>query len=154
MYWRKPRAEWDKGTKEINRAEIKAIVDSGRIPGLLAYVDGVPAGWVSVAPRSEFPTLNRSRVLFPVDDQPVWSIVCFFVHRKFRRAGLMRPLIDAAVDYARSKGAEIVEAYPTEPGRKVASMNIYLGVASTFLEAGFVEVARRSPNHPVMRKVN
>lgn len=152
MYWRKPRSEWNLGTKAINRTEIKAVIDSGRVPGLLAYVEGVPAGWVSVAPRSEFPTLERSRVLYPVDDQPVWSIVCFFVHRKFRRVGLMRPLIDAAVDYARSQGADIVEAYPSDPGRKMGSTDIYMGVASTFLEAGFVEVARRSPTHPVMRK--
>jgi GNAT superfamily N-acetyltransferase len=152
MYWRVSRQEWSKGTKEINRAAIKAIIDSGHVPGLLAYLDGVPAGWVSVAPRSEFPTLNRSRVLFPVDDQPVWSIVCFFIHRKYRRTGLMRPLIEAAVDYARSQGAKIVEAYPYDPGKKVESASIYLGVTSTFLEAGFVEMARRSKTHPVMRK--
>ncbi len=133
--------------------EIKALVDAGREPGLLAYVDGVPAAWVSVGPREEFPTLNNSRVLAPVDDQSVWSIVCFFVHRKFRRTGLMRLLIDAAVDYARSKGAKIVEGYPTEPGRKVGASSVYLGVTSVFIEAGFVEVARRSANHPVMRKI-
>jgi GNAT superfamily N-acetyltransferase len=127
-------------------------MDAGHIPGLLAYVDGVPAGWVSVAPRSEFPTLNRSRVLFPVDDKPVWSIVCFFVHRKYRHTGLMRPLIDAAVAYSRSQGGDIVEAYPYDPGKKVESASIYLGVTSTFLEAGFIEVARRSPTHPIMRK--
>jgi GNAT superfamily N-acetyltransferase len=152
MYWRKPRGEWNKGTKELNRTDIKAVVDNGHIPGLLAYVDGIPAGWVSVAPRGEFPTLDRSRVLFQVDDKPVWSIVCFFVHRKFRRAGLMRPLIDAAVDYARSQGAAIVEAYPMDPGRKVGSTDIYMGVITTFLEAGFIEVARRSKTHPVLRK--
>lgn len=152
MYWRKPRSEWTKGAQFENREEIKAIIDSGRVPGLLAYVDGIPAGWVSVAPRGEFPTLNHSRVLYPVDDKPVWSIVCFFVHRKFRRAGLLRPLIDSAVAYAHSQGAVIVEAYPSDPGRKVGSTDIYLGVASTFLDAGFVEVARRSKTHPVMRK--
>jgi GNAT superfamily N-acetyltransferase len=152
MYWRASGKAFTTSTKEQRRLGIKALVEAGREPGLLAYVDGLPAAWVSVGPRGDFPTLNNSRVLAPVDDQPVWSIVCFFVHREFRHKGLMRPLIDAAVEYARSKGAKIVEGYPTEPERKVGASSIYLGVTSAFLEAGFVEVARRSANHPVMRK--
>lgn len=152
MYWRASGKAFSSISKEQRRLGIQALVDSGREPGLLAYVDGTPAAWVAVGPREDFPTLNNSRILKPVDDQPVWSIVCFFVHRKFRHTGLMRPLIDAAVEYAHSKGAKIVEGYPTEPGRKVEASSVYLGVTSTFLEAGFVEVARRSANHPVMRK--
>lgn len=152
MYWRASGKAFSAISKEQRRSGIKALVDDGREPGLLAYVDDVPAGWVAVGPREDFPTLNNSCVLARVDDQPVWSIVCFFVHRKFRRKGLMRPLIDASVEYAHSKGAKIVEGYPTEPGRKVEAGSVYLGVTSAFLEAGFVEVARRSAHHPVMRK--
>ncbi len=152
MYWRASGKAFSTITKEQRRLGIKALVYAGREPGLLAYVDGIPAAWVSVGPREDFPTLNNSRVLAPVDDQPVWSIVCFFVHRNFRHKGLMRPLIDAAVEYARAKGGQIVEGYPTEPGRKVGASSVYLGVMSAFLEAGFVEAARRSANHPVMRK--
>jgi len=152
MYWRASGKAFSASTKEQKRQGIKALVDAGREPGLLAYVDGQAAAWVAVGPRKDFPTLNNSRVLAPVDDQPVWSIVCFFVHRKYRHAGLMRQLIDAAVDYARSKGAKIVEGYPTEPGGKVEASSLYLGVKPVFLEAGFVEVARRSAHHPVMRK--
>jgi GNAT superfamily N-acetyltransferase len=73
------------------------------------------------------------------------------MHRNFRRKGLMRPLIEAAVDYARSKGAKIVEGYPTEPGKKMEASSLFLGTTKPFVDAGFVEVARRSPNHPVMR---
>jgi GNAT superfamily N-acetyltransferase len=153
MYWRSPRKDWLTQTNDFNRSCIKSLVDAGREPGLLAYVDSVPAAWVSMGPRSDFPMLATSRVLAPVDRQPVWSIVCFFIHRKYRRTGLMQPLIAAAVDYARSKGAEIVEAYPHDPGHKVESSSIFLGVASAFLEAGFVEVARRSKTHPIMRKI-
>lgn len=152
MYWRNTRKTWADFDKERNKTGIKAMIDAGREPGLLAYVDGVPAAWVSIGPRGDFPMLANSRILAPVDDRPVWSIVCFFVHRKFRRAGLMRPLIDAAVDYARSKGAQIVEAYPRDPGMKVAASSIYTGVISAFLETGFVEVAKRSTLQPVMRK--
>jgi GNAT superfamily N-acetyltransferase len=151
MYWRSPRKEWLTQTNDFNRSGIKSLVDTGREPGLLAYVDSVPAAWVSVGPRSDFPMLNTSRVLAPVDDQPVWSIVCFFIHRKYRRTGLMQPLIAAAVDYARSKGARIVEGYPTEPGKKVEAGSMYLGAVSAFKEAGFTEVARRSATHPIFR---
>jgi hypothetical protein len=151
MYWRAHRKDWSSSIREPNRLAIKALVDAGREPGLIAYVDGVPAAWVSVGPREDFPTLNSSRILKPVDDQPVWSIVCFFMHRNYRRKGLMRPLIDAAVDYALLKGAKIVEAYPTEPEKKMEASSLFLGTIKPFIDAGFVEAARRSPNHPVMR---
>ena len=151
MYWRTHSKDWASSLKERNRLAIKALVDDGREPGLIAYVDGVPAAWVSVGPREDFSKLNNSRILKPVDDQPAWGIVCFFIHRNFRRTGLMRPLIDAAVDYSRSKGAKIVEAYPTEPDKKMEASSLFLGVAAPFIEAGFVEAARRSPNDPVMR---
>jgi GNAT superfamily N-acetyltransferase len=153
MYWRTRHKEWATSTKEQNRQAIKSIVDEGREPGLIAYANGIPAAWVSLGPREDFPTLNNSRILKAVDEQPVWAIVCFFIHRNYRRKGMMRLLIDAAVDYAHSKGAKIVEAYPHEPEKKVESSSLFLGVIEPFKEAGFVEVARRSPNHPVLRKV-
>ena len=153
MYWRTHSKDWASKIKEPNRLAMKALVDSGREPGLIAYVDGAPAAWVSVGPREDFPTLNNSRILKAVDDQPAWGIVCFFIHRNFRRKGLMRPLIDAAVEYAHSKGAKIVEAYPTEPEKKMESSSLFMGVIDPFIEAGFVEAARRSPNHPVMRLI-
>lgn len=153
MYWRASGKAFSTSSREQKRMGIKALVDADREPGLLAYVDDLPAAWVSVGPREDFPTLNNSRILAPVDDQPVWSIVCFFIHRNYRRTGLMRPLIDAASAYAHLHGAQVVEAYPYDPDHKVESSSIYLGVASPFLEAGFVEVARRSKTHPVMRKI-
>jgi GNAT superfamily N-acetyltransferase len=151
MYWRAHSKDWGSMLKEPNRLAMKAIVDEGREPGLIGYVDGTPAAWVSLGPRDDFPTLNRSRILKRVDDQPVWAIVCFFIHRNYRRKGMMLQLINAAVDYARSKGAKIVEAYPTEPEKKMESSSLFMGVIDPFIEAGFVEAARRSPNHPVMR---
>jgi GNAT superfamily N-acetyltransferase len=87
-----------------------------------------------------------------VDDQPVWSINCFFIDRHYRRSGLTRLLIEEAVQFAKSRGATIVEAYPIDVHEKVSSSRIYYGVADTFRKAGFVEVARRSPEQPIMRK--
>ena len=77
MWFRQTNAEAERQSGEGNRMALKQIVDEGHVPGLIAYVDGFPAGWVSVAPRSEFSRLARSRVIKPVDEQPVWSVVCF-----------------------------------------------------------------------------
>ena len=105
-----------------------------------------------MAPREDFPALERSRVLARVDDEPVWSIVCFFVAKDMRRNGMTDDLITAAVRYARSKGARIVEAYPVEPGAAgTADAFAFTGLASAFRRAGFVEAARRSPKRAVYR---
>jgi GNAT superfamily N-acetyltransferase len=152
MYWRLPRKQFDQQAGEPNRQSMQALVKSGNIPGLLAYQDGVSSGWCCVAPREEFPTLARSRVLKPVDEQPVWSVVCFFIARSQRRKGLTVQLLQAAVEYARTNGAKIVEGYPVEPrAGKTADAFAYTGLFSAFLRAGFTEVARRSVTRPIMR---
>lgn len=152
MYWRLSRPQYEDQHGELNRRSIKALVDSGAIPGILAYEEDEPVGWCSIAPREEFPTLGRSRILKPVDDQPVWSVVCFFVARKQRRKGLTVQLLKAAIEYARSNGARVIEGYPVEPKEgKSPDVFVYTGLASAFKQAGFVEVVRRSETRPIMR---
>ncbi len=152
MWWRLPRSEFSRQQGEGNRLVLKAIVESGAPTGLLAYVDGIPAGWISLAPREHYTALERSRILKRVDDQPVWSIMCFYMNRKFRRRGLMAPLITAACDYAASLGAQILEAYPIITGENAAPVSTYMGSYQTFRKAGFIEVARPAPKHPILRK--
>ena len=154
MYWRLPHADYEAMKGAGNHAALKAIVDEGEIPGLLAYHDGQPVGWVSMAPRLAFTRLERSRILKPVDEQPVWSVVCFFVARPYRRKGLTVQLLNAAVEYARQHGAQIVEGYPEEPRTdRVPDAFAYTGLASAFRKAGFVEVLRRSETRPIMRRI-
>jgi GNAT superfamily N-acetyltransferase len=96
--------------------------------------------------------LSRSRVLKPVDDQPVWSVVCFFVARSQRHKGLTVKLLKAAVEYARANGARIIEGYPVEPKEgKSPDVFVYTGLFSAFKQAGFSEVLRRSETRPIMR---
>jgi GNAT superfamily N-acetyltransferase len=91
--------------------------------------------------------------LSPVDDQPVWSITCFFVARPYRRRGVTVELLEAAVRHARAHGARIVEGYPIEPGDgNVPAAFAYTGLVPAFRAAGFVESARRSHRQPVMRR--
>ncbi|HEY9088444.1 MAG TPA: GNAT family N-acetyltransferase [Anaerolineaceae bacterium] len=151
MWWRLTRAEWTRQQYEPNHQAMRALVDAGHVPGILAYRKGQPVGWCSVAPRAEFPSLDRSQVLFPVDDLPVWSIVCFYIKRGQRRNGLSGALVQAAVDWARQNGAPAVEAYPVDSPATFSSGAAFTGWASTFRRAGFIEVARRSPTRPVMR---
>jgi GNAT superfamily N-acetyltransferase len=151
MWWRLPRADLERQRGEANRQALKALVDAGQVLGLLAYMEGRPVGWCAVGPRESYPALARSRILRPVDDQAVWSVVCFFVDRHTRGQGITGPLLQAAIQYARERRASIVEGYPVEPQGRSADAFVYTGLASTFRKAGFIEVARRSETRPVMR---
>jgi GNAT superfamily N-acetyltransferase len=153
MWWRLARSEFERRKGAGNRRALRRIVGAGRVPGLIAYVGGAAAGWCSVAPRDDYPVLERSRVLRRVDERPVWSVVCFFIARPHRRTGLASRLLESAVSYAREKGASIVEGYPVEPRRSpMPDAFAYTGIASIFLRAGFAEAARRSPTRPIMRR--
>ncbi len=152
MFWRLSRKDWTKSQYEPNRLAMKAIVDSGEIPGIIAYREQIPVGWVSVAPREKFPSLQRSDVLAPIDDQPVWSIVCFYIPRKMRKQGIMHGLVQAALDHARKQGAHMVEAYPFDSEKPLTTLSAYMGIKSVLEKAGFKEAIRRSPGHPILRR--
>lgn len=153
MWWRISRTKFNQQQGEDNRQAMQRIVRSGRIPGILAYLEGEPVAWCAVAPREEFPTLNRSPVLKPIDNTPVWSIVCLFVRKEYRGQGLTIPLIRAAVEYARQQGADVVEAYPTVPrGRRLSPVSSFMGLPSVFERAGFSICARPSSSKVIMRR--
>lgn len=123
------------------------------MPGILAFEGETPVGWCSVAPREAFPPLDRSRVLARVDERNVWSIVCLFVRRGYRRRGVSRGLIEAACEFARARGATIVEGYPVEPRTgTMPDAFAFMGLPQAFRRCGFAEVARRSPTRPIMRR--
>lgn len=151
MWWRLRRAAWRAGKGAGNQRAMKKLVDQGAIPGLLAIEGERAVGWIALGPRADFLSLARSRILAPVDAQPVWSIPCFFVAPTHRRQGMSVRLLQAAAHHARAMGATILEGYPTEPNKSQPAPFVFTGLASAFRQAGFVEVARRSPTRPVMR---
>ena len=151
MWPRLRRKEFDANSGAENKQAMRETVDCGEEPGLLAYSGGEPIGWVALAPREKYALLEHSRTLKRVDDQPVWSIVCFVIDKRLRGRGMMAKLLTAAVEYAARHGASIVEAYPVEPAGKLTGYSGFTGIASTFRRAGFVEVARASQQQPVMR---
>jgi GNAT superfamily N-acetyltransferase len=152
MWWRLKKKDYDAHQGAGNRQAMQRIVASGRVPGILAYRQGRPVGWCSVAPREEFIRLANSRILKPVDQQPVWSIVCLFVEKAHRRSGVSTGLLSAAVDYVREQRGQIVEGYAVEPKQgKLPDAFAYQGLAAAYRKAGFHEVLRRSATRPIMR---
>jgi GNAT superfamily N-acetyltransferase len=150
MYWRLKAADYNKEKGEGNKKAMKKLLKKSS-PGIIAYVKDKAVGWCAVAPRDEYIRLETSRILKPVDDKKVWSVSCFFITKELRGKGLSVPLLKAAVDLAISKGATIVEGYPTEPTGRMANAFAWTGIASTFQRAGFEEVERRTKGRPVMR---
>ena len=140
------------GVGKENRQAMRTLVERGVVPGLIGYDDGVPVAWVSLGPREDYAKLRRSPVMKPVDDRPVWSIVCFFVDRKARGRGIAERMLRAAVDYARSCGARLLEAYPVDKSDRSDPSSMFFGAKSMYDRAGFREVARRRPARPVVRK--
>jgi GNAT superfamily N-acetyltransferase len=152
-YWYLSNAAFKAGWGEANRRPLETLVKTGQEPGLLAYIDGVPAGWVGVAPRRRFDRLNRSVNFAPIDDREVWAVTCFVVAKPFRRQGLTAKLAAAAAEFALERGADGAEAYPLEPGPKTSSGDLYVGTPQAFAAAGYSEVARPLPRRPIMRRM-
>lgn len=152
MYYRRPGAVAGGASSAVNRAALKSLVDAGIVPGLLAYQDGKPVGWIAVGPREDYDKLARSPVMKPVDDRPAWSVVCFFVDARHRGKNLTRRLLDAAIRHARDHGAKLLEGFPVDKETRGPADFFWFGAKSIFDRAGFREVARRKPTRPVMRK--
>ena len=152
MWWRITRAQFEKNHNHGNKNAMRELVDSGIVPGILAYIGDQVVGWCSVAPRERFPVLQRSRILKPVDDTPVWSVVCFFVRKGYRSGGMSQRLLQAAVEHVWKQGGTVVEGYPVEPKKdRMPEVFAHTGFASTFRKVGFQECARRSETRPLMR---
>jgi GNAT superfamily N-acetyltransferase len=157
MYWRLRSKDWSFANAAEAREGFHELVQADRdpAPGLLAYADGRPVGWISVAPRDDYERLANSRVRPRIDATPVWSIVCFVVSRAVRGQGLTTRLLDAAMDYATERGAPALEAYPVDVGEgRIPAAVGYTGLLSTFLKAGFEVVhAIDSPQATVRRVI-
>ena len=157
MFWRVRRADFSRMKADERKAALQEMTARNPAPGLLAYAAGQPAGWVSLGPRNDFDALAYSRILPRLDDAPVWSIVCFFIAKPYRRKGLLVRLIRGAVQYAGEHGATTVEAYPTDmqshrlTGMRLTGYSGYMGIASAFRAAGFVPVKQASETQLIMR---
>ncbi|MBU1493955.1 MAG: GNAT family N-acetyltransferase [Actinobacteria bacterium] len=144
-WWLLDNRGWEEAGADGRRELIERMVADGEVPGLLAYADGEPMGWVALGPRYRYARMMsaRSRVYKPLDDDPSWVINCFFMDKGWRGKGVATALLEAAVGYARSQGAERIEGYPKDTSlRKISNADLFVGSLQMFLEAGFTEVTR------------
>ena len=152
MHWRLKQSEYDKQKGSGNKRAMKKLIETGRSPGIIGYFEKKPVAWCCVGPRENFSKLERSRTLKPIDDRLVWSILCLFVTKSLRNAGLSSQVVEAAANYAFSKGATIVEGYPYVTGnKKWADPFVFTGLASSFKKAGFKVVAKPSKSRRIVR---
>jgi GNAT superfamily N-acetyltransferase len=159
-YFRVRGRDWTNSTGAENRQILEsAVAEQDHTPGLVAYDGDIAVGWVSLGPREDYERLAFSKVMAPLDDKPVWSIVCFVVGRRSRGQGIAAALLDGAIEYARAHGATTLEGYPVDiaDGERIPSANVYHGTLAMFERAGFNVVARRqaSPTaaaRPIVRK--
>ncbi len=152
MYWRIRRKEYDNLRGSGTKRKMKNLVNGGNITGILALDNDKPVGWCSVAPREDFPVLENSKVLKRIDDKPVWSVVCFFINKEYRKQGLSVELLNTTKKYVKNNNGKILEGYPVEPkSAKSPDVFVWTGLASAFRKAGFKEIIRRSETSPIMR---
>jgi GNAT superfamily N-acetyltransferase len=153
MFWKLRGRAFEENTGEAARRMQKLNVEAGVVPGLLAYADDQPVGWIAIEPRSAYVRLAHARSLKPVDDQPVWSVTCFFVQRKSRRQGVTVALLRAAIDYVHERDGKIIEGYPVDTKINMPAPLVYTGTASAFHQAGFKEVARHTASRSIFRYI-
>jgi GNAT superfamily N-acetyltransferase len=163
-YKMRPGEAWASFPAEERAFRLREQTDCGHpessaTSGLLAYLDGEPAGWCAVEPRTAYPRLLlKTRVPWEgrtedKSDGTVWAVTCFVTRAGFRRRGISRALARAALDFARERGARALEGYPmlTEPGQQPLVGELHVGTRSIFAAAGFAEVARPTVRRVVMR---
>lgn len=152
MSWRLNRAEFEKQKGVGNKRAMKKLVEEKEQIGIIAYLNGKPVGWCSVAPREKFIRLESSRVLKPVDDKPVWSITCFFLAKDYRHQGLSVHILKGVMEICKKKGVKILEAYPIILySKNMPAAFAWTGFVSSFENAGFKVAKRWSKARPIMR---
>ena len=152
MAWRLNAAEFKKSKGEGNKKLMKSIINKNEPAGIIAYQNDEPIGWCAFAPREKYKRLEKSRVLKPIDDNPVWSITCFFIKKEFRRKGLSTELLKNVIAYCKKNKIRILEGYPVVPyNNNIPAAFAWMGIPSAFEKAGFEIAARRSKSRPIMR---
>lgn len=153
MFFRLPKTNFEEGKADDgNKNAMKQLVWDNHPTGLLAFYEDVPIAWCAFAPREDFSKLQKSRVHKPIDNKKVWSVPCTFIAKDFRRQGVSVELLKGLVQYAKTKGIKIIEAYPTIPTQeKLPDAFAWIGLYKSFERAGFEIVDHTSKSRPMVR---
>jgi GNAT superfamily N-acetyltransferase len=156
-FWRLSSREYRQRDSHQRRKTLNGYVVGGTPTGIIGYREGQAIGWCSIAPRVTYERLNRSRKIPQIDERNTWSLVCFYISKQEQGKGLSGDMLKAAVEFAASQGAEVVEAYPVEPvwdeegNWQPAKSYRFMGYRSTFEKAGFRDVTPVGGKRLVMR---
>lgn len=148
--------DWNETTTPQRSKMLRAEVDAGPPPGLIAYVDGDAAGWIRIGPRTRQARILHTRIIAaatsePLDDKTVWVVTCFVVRREHRGEGVNLELLRSAVEYARDSGARLIEGYPVDTGgERTPANDLFHGTVGTFLAAGFARAGDLKPGRALM----
>src|SRR5205807_1398799 len=71
-------------------------------------------------------------------DERIWRITCFVTDKRFRRHGIAKTALRAAVEAIRKRGGGLIEAHPLA----VDGSWPYTGTVQLFEREGFTEVQR------------
>lgn len=153
MYYRLNKSEFEEGkTNDENKNAMKELVWKNQPAGLLAFYEDLPIAWCAFAPREDFIKLEKSRVHKRIDNQKVWSVPCTFIAREYRRKGVSVALLKGLIQYAKTAGISIIEAYPTIPTQeKLPDAFAWIGLYKSFERAGFEIADRKSKHRPMVR---
>jgi predicted GNAT family acetyltransferase len=158
-HFRLPPAARRNASHAGNKEFIRARIESGPPPGLLAFTNGAATGWMQIGPRADVPEWNnKGRGSAPADpadatDPAVWAISCFFIRAKARGQGLTHSLVSAGIGFARERGARLLEACPIDQSKDSRSVGLFVGSSRVFETAGFERLAERKAGRPLMRLV-
>lgn len=152
MTWRLTNKDYERNKGANNKAKFHDLIKQGFSLGVLAFYDNFPIGWCSVSPRTSLIRLENSRLFKRIDEKPVWSISCLFVHKNYRQNGMSTKLIREAANYAFENGASIVEAYPIIPkNKKMPTVFAWVGFANAYMKADFKKIAQPSETRLIVR---
>lgn len=158
-HFRLPPAVRRENDRQRNKDLIKARIEAGPPPGLLAFEDGMAVGWMQIGPRADIPEWNnQGRGSAPADpadatDPGVWAISCFFIRVKARGRGITHRLVEGGIEFARQNRARLVEACPMDLSKDSRSIGLFVGSSRVFEKAGFERLLERKPGRPLMRLV-
>jgi GNAT superfamily N-acetyltransferase len=153
MFYRLKPAEFKEGkVNDINKNRMKELIWQGKQVGIIAIHEGQAIAWCAFAPREGYIKLENSRVHKRIDNEPVWSIPCFFIDKKFRRKGISVALLKGVIEYARKNKIRVIEAYPTIPTVALLPDSfVWIGLYKSFERAGFKIVDHKSKSRPMVR---
>lgn len=157
QFWRVPKGgrAWEIAQGEYAQKAMRSLFKTGEITGLLAFDDKKAVGWCSYGPRTDFPRTETMKAYRRNDIEKIWSINCFFIDKKYRKKGLAREMLKAALNYLKKSKVKIVEGYPvplTKAGEKLPPAFSYTGPLTIFEEAGFEIIQRLSFSRPLVQK--